>query len=504
MREPLALQAAPAHYAGARKAIRVRVRDALGVRWLDRVESYALRTAQLALTEGAARRGFLVASPFAPCHAVYRMGACEATANGCGEGEARPSSGRCSIGLFCGAIWILHREIHQFHTGDVIRHLRAIPAPNMALALLLTALSYLALTGYDALACRYVNVRLGYPRIALTSFVAYVFSHNVGLALFGGSAVRYRMLSSFGLKPGEIARIIVFNVVTFWLGFAAIGGGALAFEPSKLPTGWLSTFSRTDRDHAPLAASGVPGRARGGASRSMVRSGVVAGHARGRARSRSRSPTGRSPRRCSTPSCRTRRGSLSRSCSAPTCWPWCSASFRACRGDSASSIRPWSSCWAASFRATSCWPACSRTGSSTTSCRWPSRSCCSAGFELLQRARRSQTRARAPLGLGTGAGAPEFRGDRVSRGRRAAGVGRDAGCAAPPRSPAGLAAASPARGLALPRLRDRCRPAAPGARAAAAARRRLLRRPRAARRRSRRVALEGVRLGEASLLTAWF
>ena len=39
------------------------------------------------------------------------------------------------------------------------------------------------------------------------------------------------MLSSFGLTPGEIARIIVFNVVTFWLGFAAIGGAALAFEP---------------------------------------------------------------------------------------------------------------------------------------------------------------------------------------------------------------------------------------------------------------------------------
>ena len=42
-------------------------------------------------------------------------------------------------------------------------------------------------------------MQLGYPRIALASFVAYVFSHNVGLALFGGSAVRYRMLSSFGL-----------------------------------------------------------------------------------------------------------------------------------------------------------------------------------------------------------------------------------------------------------------------------------------------------------------
>ena len=128
------------------------------------------------------------------------------------------------VGLFSAAIWILHREIHQFHTGDVIRHLRAIPTPNLAHALLLTALSYLALTGYDSLACRYVKAPLGYPRIALTSFVAYVFSHNVGLRALRRQRGALPDLSSFGLKPGEIARIIAFNVVTFWLGFAAIGG----------------------------------------------------------------------------------------------------------------------------------------------------------------------------------------------------------------------------------------------------------------------------------------
>jgi phosphatidylglycerol lysyltransferase len=141
------------------------------------------------------------------------------------------------IALFGGAIWILEREIRH---GDVLAHLRAIPTRQLGISLALAALAYFALTGYDALAVRYVKAPLRYPRVALTSFIAYVFSHNIGLAFFGGSAVRYRMLSSYGLKAAEIARIIVFNVTTFWLGFTALGGAVFALEPARLPRIWLS------------------------------------------------------------------------------------------------------------------------------------------------------------------------------------------------------------------------------------------------------------------------
>ncbi|MFI5317379.1 MAG: bifunctional lysylphosphatidylglycerol flippase/synthetase MprF [Myxococcota bacterium] len=155
------------------------------------------------------------------------------------ERLARALGPLIGIALFGGALWILKREIHQSHPGDVLAHLRAIPPHKLAFALALSALSYTALTGYDALAVRYVNAALAYPRVALTSFIAYVFSHNIGLAFFGGSAVRYRMLSSYGLKAGEIARIVVFNVTTFWLGFAALGGVVFVFEPARLPETWL-------------------------------------------------------------------------------------------------------------------------------------------------------------------------------------------------------------------------------------------------------------------------
>ncbi|HXZ84074.1 MAG TPA: YbhN family protein, partial [Myxococcota bacterium] len=144
------------------------------------------------------------------------------------------------IALFCAAIWILGREIRHYQVGDVLAHLRAIPSSQLLVGLWLTALSYLALTGYDTLAVRYVGTQLRYGRIALTSFIAYVFSHNIGLAFFGGSAVRFRMFSSYGLRASEIARVAVFNVLTFWLGFAALGGAVLALEPARLPRAWLS------------------------------------------------------------------------------------------------------------------------------------------------------------------------------------------------------------------------------------------------------------------------
>jgi phosphatidylglycerol lysyltransferase len=69
-----------------------------------------------------------------------------------------------------------------------------------------------------------VRHHLPYRRIALVSFVAYVFSHNVGLSFFGGGAVRFRMLSSWGLSAQQIARVVAFSLLTFWLGFLVVGG----------------------------------------------------------------------------------------------------------------------------------------------------------------------------------------------------------------------------------------------------------------------------------------
>ena len=147
--------------------------------------------------------------------------------------------------LFALAAAVLQRELTEYHYGDVVAHLRAIPRTRVAVAFGLTALGYLALTGYDALALRFVGRALAYRRVALASFVAYVLSHNLGFAFLSGSAVRYRMLTSWGVTAAELGRIVSFNVTTFWLGFLALGGLALGLAPIRLPAAFHTALATT-------------------------------------------------------------------------------------------------------------------------------------------------------------------------------------------------------------------------------------------------------------------
>ena len=151
--------------------------------------------------------------------------------------------------LFAVALWVLHHELRAHHWRDVVAELRALPHWRVALALGLTALNYAALTGYDGLAFRFLRNPLPYRRIALTSFIAYVFSHNVGLAFLGGSAVRFRLYSSWGLSTSEIATVVGFDAITFWLGFLLLLGTALVLSPPALPAAV----------HLPLASTQILG-----------------------------------------------------------------------------------------------------------------------------------------------------------------------------------------------------------------------------------------------------
>ena len=136
------------------------------------------------------------------------------------------------IALFAAALWVLHHELRAYTYKEVMAALRGLPRWRLALGLALTAASYLLLTGYDALACRYLAQALRYRQIALASFVGYAFSHNVGASFVGGGAIRFRLYSSWGLGAAEIATIVAFNGITFWLGFLLLTGLALLFEPA--------------------------------------------------------------------------------------------------------------------------------------------------------------------------------------------------------------------------------------------------------------------------------
>jgi len=138
-----------------------------------------------------------------------------------------------SISLFVLALLVIHHKLKAYHYHDIASQLRQMPVRALLLAGALTVFDYLVLTVYDTLALRYIRHTLPYRRIALASFIGYVFSHNA--TILGGSAARYRIYSAFGISAAEVAKLVIFCTLTFWLGFFAIGGIVFISEPQEIP-----------------------------------------------------------------------------------------------------------------------------------------------------------------------------------------------------------------------------------------------------------------------------
>ncbi len=137
--------------------------------------------------------------------------------------------------LFYAALWVLRREVRASHYDDVLRYLKQIPIRYFFMAFLMSMGSYIALTFYDVLGIRHVQKKLSYARTALTSFIAYSFSHNIGMAAITGGGIRYRLYSAWGLTAGETANVLVICGMTFWVGFLTMGAVFFFLQPPELP-----------------------------------------------------------------------------------------------------------------------------------------------------------------------------------------------------------------------------------------------------------------------------
>jgi phosphatidylglycerol lysyltransferase len=137
--------------------------------------------------------------------------------------------------LFLAALVVLHRVTAAYHYRDIADAVRSVPAGRLAAAILLTVLNYLVLSGYDALAFRYVGRSLEYRRIVFASFIGYAFSNTIGMSMLAGSTVRYRLYAVWGISTIEITKMIAFYTLTLWLGLSALGGIAFTVEPVAVP-----------------------------------------------------------------------------------------------------------------------------------------------------------------------------------------------------------------------------------------------------------------------------
>ena len=119
-----------------------------------------------------------------------------------------------ALAVFSGVAFVLHREMAHLHLRDVFKELRGIPVTDVGAALLITALSYWTLSFYDLLGLRYLRKSMPYARMVFTSFIAYAFGHNLGLAAFTGAAIRLRLYASAGLTAIDVVTVQGFCSLT--------------------------------------------------------------------------------------------------------------------------------------------------------------------------------------------------------------------------------------------------------------------------------------------------
>ncbi len=140
-----------------------------------------------------------------------------------------------SVLLFGLSLWAIAQQLRKYSPNDVLNSLNAIPNQYLLLAIALTTVNYLLLTGYDTLAVKYINQSLAYKRTAVVAVISYGISNSVGFALLSGSAIRYKFYSAWGYSAIKIAQIITFCNLSFWLGLFAVGGTVFTLTPLEIP-----------------------------------------------------------------------------------------------------------------------------------------------------------------------------------------------------------------------------------------------------------------------------
>jgi phosphatidylglycerol lysyltransferase len=127
----------------------------------------------------------------------------------------------------------LRRELAEFHLSHILASLRSIGRGALGLAVLCTAASYVLLGFYDVLALRYIKKAVPYGRALFTSFIAYAFGHNFGIAALTSAAVRYRLYSTAGLSAADVAAVSAFCGVTTGIGLAVLAGVSFIVAPHQ-------------------------------------------------------------------------------------------------------------------------------------------------------------------------------------------------------------------------------------------------------------------------------
>ncbi|HET8705688.1 MAG TPA: lysylphosphatidylglycerol synthase domain-containing protein, partial [Pseudomonadales bacterium] len=140
--------------------------------------------------------------------------------------------------LFGIALWLLHRELADYHIDDISDALFSINSSTVIRTLILTVLGYAVLAYYDVLALRTMKKNLKLGQMMLASFTGFAVSNSTGHALIAGGSLRYRFYSNWGIGALDVAKISLYSTFTYFLGVAVLW---LSTTPVSMPGSVIPT-----------------------------------------------------------------------------------------------------------------------------------------------------------------------------------------------------------------------------------------------------------------------
>jgi hypothetical protein len=95
------------------------------------------------------------------------------------------------VDLFALGVFALYRLLKPVHAADVIAQVRATPWSALIAASGATALSYVALVGYDWSALRYLGKMVPARIVAVSGFLGYSFGNTIGISIISDLPKRF-------------------------------------------------------------------------------------------------------------------------------------------------------------------------------------------------------------------------------------------------------------------------------------------------------------------------
>lgn len=140
-----------------------------------------------------------------------------------------------SLAMVALALWALHLLARDVTYHQIRQYVESVSRPRLLLAIALTALGFGVMSLYDRFGLAALGKSLPWRRVTLISFISYAFSNAIGMSLLVSGSIRYRFYLKNGLGTTEIAKLVLYCTLSFWLGLLALTGVILLVVP--LPSG---------------------------------------------------------------------------------------------------------------------------------------------------------------------------------------------------------------------------------------------------------------------------